>query len=270
MAKKVEVYETSNTVKQEDSLQVIRLKNKLLVYKILKTFSIEDRKGRPKLKASEPMSFQGIARAKGLEDYLSGKSGLYEYDLSLVSPQTMEGLRSRGWSYGTEERLAWALPDPFDVVSSGADYHVVKFIHSCHMLEDSTGKKLPVGLYLDYIKARMTNKVYDIKKAVEILEKNPNIEFNHGRDKDDPIQSVPYYNASCGNHHIGFWWAPTVREYRRMWKKCLSYGSSSYPSTHMERAIWDLDLLGLRKGKAAKFKDFYGEEESPNYDYDEY
>jgi len=259
---KIETHEFSRTVKQQDSLQTISLKNGVVAYFITETWDLVDKEGRPKFKASEPHTRQGLVTQKKLDDYLSGKCGLGGNDFELVTPKIMEGLRRRGWNYGQEERLEWALPHPFDAVRSGKegkDFHIVKFLNDCHMMEDSAGKKLPVGMHFDYIDANMNNKSYDLEKAVEILNKNPNIDFLYDQYKpDDPIQAIPHYNVSEGSsRYLGFWWAPTVKEYRRLWKKCLSIGGN-YPSTNRYRAVFELDLLGLRKGKAAKFKSFYG------------
>jgi hypothetical protein len=262
----IETYEFSRVVQQDDSLQVIRVENDLAIYKLLVTHSLKGRKkGRPKFKAAEPRSSQGIVTSKQLKDYLSGKCGLGGIEFDLVSSKTLEGLRSRGWHYGQEERLEWVLSDPFDVVSSGADCHVVKFLHDCHMLEDSAGAKLPVGIHFGYIEARMDNCTYDLDKAVAILKKNPNIEFTYARpgsggiygEPPDPIQRMPYYQQSPASYYLSFWWAPPADDYCKMWEKCVSFGGE-YPSTHKERAVWELDLLGLRKGGAAKFDDFYG------------
>jgi len=257
---KVETHRASRTVQQNDHLETIRLKNGVFAYKLTESWSLVGKEGRPKFTTSKPQTCQGLVTKKRLDDYLSGKCGLGGSDFEVISPEILEGLRKRGWSYGESERLEWAQPFPFDAARSGKegkDFHVVRFICDSHMMEDATGKKLPVGIFMDYIAAGMHNINYDLDRAAEILKKNPNIEFVY-RESDNPVRPIPYYNVSEGRTQcLEFWWAPTVKEYRRMWKKCLSLGGT-YPSTNRERAIFELDLLGLRKGKAAKFKSFYG------------
>jgi len=122
-----------------------------------------------------------------------------------------------------------------------------------HMVFDINDKALPVGVFFDYIDAHMNNGNYNLKKAHKHLSKRKDI-----HELSD-ITEVEWYNRDdeC-KEYIHFLWEPPVSAYRKMWKRCLEL-SDKFPSCQMHQAIFELDLLGLRKVGAALFDSFYGD-----------
>ena len=139
----------------------------------------------------------------------------------------------------------------------------VKCDMASHMLFDRFGGVLPVAVYCDYIGARMHNGAYDLKRAVEILANDARIRFvrsaRNSKNNSNPIEAIPYYNAEDGRSEcISFWFSPTAEDARLLWKKQQAYGGR-YPSTRLHEAMFDLDILGLREGGAARFASYFGD-----------
>ena len=66
------------------------------------------------------------------------------------------------------------------------------------------------------------------------------------------------YNVSEGcTESLSFYYAPTVEEMKNTWAHAKRI-NVRYPSTVLQRAVFDLDLLRLRESGAAKSDDFYG------------
>jgi hypothetical protein len=139
---------------------------------------------------------------------------------------------------------------------------LVRFDNDAHMVFDSTGEPLPVAIHFDYINS-IENESYNLELVSSILSSRKDILIL----KD--IHDIPYYNACNGcTKTINFLWQPSVEDYRKMWNKCLLYGSK-YPSCEMHQAVFDEDLLGLRAGGASKFDSYagkYSEEGGVNYE----
>lgn len=252
-------YTFKKTVEHTETLLTLPITKTQLAYRLVRQCDITDEKGRkhPKVLGSES---QGIISQAILEKHIS-EGADFTSDLSLVSDETLEGIRRRGWSYEADE---WGIQKPYDYIKSGKKGHLVRFDHGAHMLYDASGKVLPVGLFFEYISAYMDNKHYNLERAVEILKKNPNVDLQERRWGDGYIDNIPSYNASQGRDRcISFWWAPTTEEYRQLWTKCKEL-KGQYPSTNRYRAVFECDLLGLREGGAALHDTFYG----PS-DYDE-
>lgn len=250
-------YKSSSTIQHTETLHTLPVQGNVLAYKLVLLQTLLEQTGRKK-KLSSPSSRQGLTTKSNVSKYRSGKPGL-ESGLSLVTDATLEGMRRRGWSYEPPdgERYAWTIEKPYDHIESGGTGNLVRFKQDAHMLYDASNKVLPVGMYFEYISAYMDNRSYDLKRAVEILKDNPNVDLETARWSDEYIDDIPHYNSESNrNRCISFWWAPTQKEYQQMWKKCKEIGSK-YPSTNRYQAVFELDLLGLRAGGAAKHETFY-------------
>lgn len=118
------------------------------------------------------------------------------------------------------------------------------------MLFDDQGKVLPTAIAYDYINGHMCDGAYDLQKTVAFFADKTNI---HALDGETlKVHPVPYYNVSRGCHEtLSFWFAPTQEQMERIWEKAKLLGSS-YPSTHLHEAVWELDLLGLRAAGLAR------------------
>ena len=162
---------------------------------------------------------------------------------------------------------------PFDnIVSEKKDYKLVSLITNDHTVKDADGKYLPVAVHCDYISAGFRNGKYDLQKAVEILQKRDDIKFlkqsRYGTREDEVIESVPSYNSDKGcTSCITFVWQANVADYRKVMDAAGARGTLDF-----HKAMFDTDILGLQKGGASKYKDFYEEDKHERDDeyYDEY
>lgn len=95
----------------------------------------------------------------------------------------------------------------------------------------------------------------------KILSKRKDVFLHLDPYSDKVIQRVPGYNQDYGcNHYISFLWRPSVKDYRKMWKKCQELAEENlinyHPSTLKHQAVFDLDLLGIRE--ASLYDSYYG------------
>jgi hypothetical protein len=151
---------------------------------------------------------------------------------------------------------------------------VVCFKGCAHMLFDADLNPLPVGIYMDYIDARLNNKMYDLKKASQILRARTDIQFMNDRgdrinpNKTSVVFDIPYYNReSDRNRCMYLIWTPSPEDMKALWQKCKELRPTkkirrgdvvdTMPSVERHRAIFELDLLGLRAGGAALCSDYY-------------
>lgn len=225
-------------------------------------------------------SREGIATLPSIEKFLKQGQGLSEVQgLSLVPESFPEMVARYGYVKGGEmayeglsQEAKDALARPFtQIVENGVGLErLLQQDYASHMVFDRAGVVQPTGVYFDYISARMSNAVYDLKRALEVLEKNDRVFFvedsesRRRRSSTAPtskIQSIPYYNVSKhSSSYLSFWFQPTAEEMQRMWEKQKSYGTQ-YPSTCQHQAMFDLDILGLRAAGAAYYEDFHGSRE---------
>lgn len=157
---------------------------------------------------------------------------------------------------------------PFTILKSGVKVTPAILRMYDHTLRyvDDPDKHYPGAVRFDYIEASMHNKCYSLKKVLKILSKKSSIrvEGPNGliRLKDVPkeelenhITPVPWYNNEDGRReYIEFWWQPTQKE-----MDVLADSHNNDRNHDKFKVIFDNDMLGLRKGGAAKFKTYYGE-----------
>lgn len=163
----------------------------------------------------------------------------------VVNNKLLDSLRKYGWAgedghYNHFDKYVSKTPY-CDLPKK--DYSLIKLEDDAHMIYDHKLEPLPVAIYFDYIMANIRSTRYDLEKITKILNKNPNVRFEICNDL------IPYYNNESGlERHSSFWWAPTLKEYRKMWAECLRIGGK-YPSTNRFNAIVNLDLLGIEKAR---------------------
>lgn len=201
----------------------------------------------------------------------------------VAPPGFREAARTKGFMTAWEEfsKIMYEKKDHMEAfMASQIDLEdVVEFDVGTHMLFDQDGQVLPTAILFDYMNGFLRNGNYDMTKALKILSKdkrvmsNPDTTSRRARtSKEEPVLSifdVPHYNRSpASSQFLSFWFAPTVEDMRAIWEKAKSYGTK-YPSTTFHQAIFDLDLMGLRAGGAAKYPDYYdhdNDEESSDED----
>jgi hypothetical protein len=266
----------SASFKAEVSLEYVDLGDDLAVFRVTRSLQPEgELPGLLKRTASSYVT-QGFASTTGLREHATGNEAFAHFPESQsrirVVPEGFLDLVARyGFSKGydmaqTADKDFDANQPYTDLVDKGVSWdRVLTLEYSSHMVFDRNGLVLPTAIHFDYISAGMSNARYDIPQAAAHLSKNARVHFLDGRGEEGSceILSIESYNATrFSNRYLHFRFQPTVEEQRQLWAKQLSYGTS-YPSTEAHRAVFDLDLLGLRAAGIAYYEDFH---ESREYD----
>jgi hypothetical protein len=259
----------SQTVTYEVTADIdyIDLGDNLAVYRLSREWRTSDG-NIPALFKELPASqaTEGFARLSALQSYIKGKGKLPREPekLCLVQKDYLQLAARYGFMDAWErlgKNVVLSIDKPFTAISEGtaSAEQLVQVDTASHLLFDRNGEILPVAQYFDYINAGMCDGRYDLEKALEILKKNPRIHGVTNRGKEEELQIIPveYYNREryC-SQYLRFWFEPTLEEQRQLWAKQCSYGRE-YPSTDFYRAVFDLDILGLRAGGAAYYDDHY-------------
>jgi hypothetical protein len=269
----------SASFKAEVSLEYVDLGEDLAVFRVTRSLQPEGKlPGLLKRTASSYIT-QGFASTTGLREHAAGNEAFAHFPESQsrirVVPEGFLDLVARyGFSKGYD--MAQTADKDFDANQPYTDLvekhapldRVLTVEHASHMVFDRNGLVLPTAIQFDYISAGMSNACYDIHKAAAHLSKNDRVHFldRYGEEGSCEILPVESYNATqLSNRYLHFRYQPTVEEQRRLWEKQLSYGTD-FPSTKAHRAVFDLDLLGLRAAGIAYYEDFH---DSREYD-DEY
>lgn len=164
-------------------------------------------------------------------------------------------LRMEGW-YGdaiNDEKMI--VRQPLTALENDEEFEVIKLLPDNHQAVDLDGTHIPVCVRFDYIGGNIDNKHYDLKRLVQILgdRDDVTIELKHGR----AVQPIEYYNADEERHHyVAFLWHPRQDDYERV----MSISVRRRSFSGIAKVVFDLDMFGLRRGGASKFKDFYGVE----------
>jgi hypothetical protein len=209
---------------------------------------------------------EGFATLQDLQAHKSGVTTRLSSrkEFVLCPPEFLTMVARYGFSTGAE-RAEKAAPKGFDarqpftqIVERQVPVDLVLRIeHSSHMVFSRKGEVLPVAVHFDYISAGMHDGKYDLVRALEILKDNPRVRFldRYEREAEGKVLSIPSYNSEeFKTESLDFWFEPTQEEQRLMWEKQQGYGARA--SLEDYRAIFDLDLLGLRAGGAAYYQDF--------------
>lgn len=239
---------------------------------------------------------EGLCRKGLLTAFLQGKADslachIWRKDgedlrggaLCYVSDELLHFLQFRGADWLPEERNAYyakhgelgpprpeVSDEPFTALTEGGSFDNVAYIDwGNHQAWDRQERALPVARSFSYISARMHNGCYDLERAAAILQARDDVVLFAKRWGDRLIHTIPHYNAtSSQTHHLSFLWQPTAEDCRKVEARCQEIGGK-YPSTNWRKAVFDLDLLGLRAGGAAKYDDFWGndKDEDENEEY---
>lgn len=174
-----------------------------------------------------------------------------------VTPEFLEELRQFG--YADENRTSDEESfKPWKELEKHPGTILVRNAGDCHMIFSIDDVPYPMGLHFSTYTGRISSKVYRLKKAREILAARSDV--RNIKDYE------PYDDDEYGTKGLDFSWAPSAEDYVRMWNRCLEKndkcGKTSYhhPSNFRYEAVFDLDLLGLRAGGAAKYDEYYKED----------
>lgn len=261
----IKTYMGQATTQVEYQLEVISIEKNLSVFRLTTKTSSQDAGFAFKAPKSLDSTtvVQGFVNDRNLSALRNGRPWS-KLSFNVFPKDVREHYATTPWHLIERGTVITEVFDYFK--AGGVADDVVQLDYGCHMLFDRHGEPLPVGVMFDYINGRITDRVYDLKKLVEILLARDDVHVyrsdNHvdinsrATTVEEAIKTIPYYNSDCGNDSVCFSWQPSLEEYRLVWKTAKSL-NPRYPSTEIHRAVFELDILGLRSGGAAKFKGFY-------------
>lgn len=287
---KIETRSSVQSTKNQRVLQYIVLpdmKPEVAAYKLTESWAVSTScQGRqPHEKRGETVK-EGfallstvLATSQGKDDLPSSVDmpGKERPWLVMATPELLEFWRVHGESWGAEEKNAWfekhgnfdkPRPEhsetPFTDLAAGASPDLAVFVDwGNHEVFTRTGLPLPWARQFSYISAHMHNGCYNLETAAAILSQREDITLALGRYSKSYIHRIEHYNATAAQtHHLSFSWAPNVEDYRAMVAECERIGGK-YPSVNWRQAVFNLDLLGLRAGGAAKYDDFHDSDPEP-------
>lgn len=139
------------------------------------------------------------------------------------------------------------------------------------------GRILVPALAGDYMNGHFDDAHYDLTKAIAHLKENPGVrpavfERRYRQEDSEPkleVHRIPYYNAEhLKSENLHFYWTPTQEEATAIVEQASQY--SNGVSSKAWRAVFELDLLGLRAAGAALYHDYSGSREyDPAYEDDD-
>lgn len=203
-------------------------------------------------------SIQGFAELKSIERFLEGGSSSIGKlgDLTYQPPYILQMARERGFVAAAQaseqaSELVFDLFEKDELDLAG----ITRWDVRSHMLFDRFGEVLPTGVFFDYMHGNLRDGAYALEKVVKLLSGRRGVIPLAGEKL--AIEAVPHYNSEYGcRAHVSFIFQPTLEEMRAMWAKMKEL-NKAFPSTAGHLAIFELDLLGLRKGGAAKYENYW-------------
>lgn len=246
------------------------------VYRSTEHRTLSDASGHV-MEAADPIMRQGFVSESGLERLLSGAPYSNIEWLGYMCNGRLAALRDWGFQramWGDDNLSVDAFIEeesrPFEAYAEGraTEENLVVVRNSSHQVFGIDDAIKPTAMHADYIKARFSNDCYDVEAlALLLLARDDVVIFaDTGRNEgpkiaetvDEAISRIPYYNASdFQSHYVRCLWRPSREQMQAMWERAQEI-DTKYPSTKMWEAAFDLDCLGLRKGGAALFDEFWG------------
>jgi hypothetical protein len=238
-----------------DKLSAVKLVTTTTYPKTKKTLGFEEH--------TVSIEEQFFAKASNVRSFVNGKvSAMTKLEFKLAGQATFDYLAKNGW-FRDDAGYALVnedLPAYDSFVAGTADTpQMIRYDFSSNLAFNVDEELVPVGLHFSYLDGRMHDGVYDLKKAAACLLKNKQVRFTKSlKMADEAIEEVPHYNQSrgCSTCLTPFIFTPTHKQMQEMSDKAKSY-PTAYFCTQLRRAIFDLDMLGLRKAGAAKHTDFW-------------
>ena len=210
---------------------------------------------------------QGYATPAAIDQYLRDEVSTLDTipGLLLVPDMVLDKARTEGYPHAFKD-----IPDldtfgwhPFDKFKSGkvTTKNLVFNEWASHLLFDCDRKLIPCARFFSSLNGRVHNDAYDLEKLIAVLKDNPQVVPLSTKVYGEPvnaeslsIQMIPSCNQEGeGEYQVSFRFLPTDEQMAQIWEQMQSY-KTEYPSTEFYRAMFDLDVLGLRKGGAAKFE----------------
>ena len=218
---------------------------------------------------------EGICKRDNLEKFMEGKASeliavsltkeMWGQELELtplvLSKEALEMVRTVPW--GQREEF-WDHFDQSSVLTKLADGdEFVLFSTGRNMFFDADFQPCPVSIRFDEYSGGMSNESYDLDRVVDALRARDDIHYAGPSPRPTLINRL---NQRPGRtHKLRFWWQPNRRDYQKIWDWVSEFrGDHHWWSDLKYRAIFELDLLGLRAAGAAKHETFYPPEGDSN------
>lgn len=208
----------------------------------------------------------GITATADVQRFLAGECGELRADphWRIVSPDYLQMAQQQGYleaesDLDLEPALAAANQAPLAMPEG---WSVARNDFSKNLLFGADGNPLPVAIRFDGIIGMMNDRCYDIPRLVDYLSQHPQV---HPSKLSDParleIETCSGYAARLGfKLQTSFVFVPSVLQMHQLWAQAQQI-DPSYPSTALYKAIFELDLLGVRAQGLAS-SDRYGDAES--------
>ena len=266
----------SATIRTNYSLEVIDLTPELSVFRYVESSewgAFVGNNGFKRRPVPAPVAIEGAIDPANLKLLTSGR--VYQTIKAwLFSHDFIERLRVEGWHTTMQDEpyvKSHVRQDVFTAILTGKATltNLVRPDWGNFYVLDHAGEPLPVGLTLDYMSGRLHDGCYDLEKAAAHLLTRPDITilttFGQSGFRPEPkptktlkgaISAIPYYNSNRSHsQHIICQWSPSAEQYREMIKVVTPEKLGA--TDEMYRAIFKLDLLGLRAAGAALYDTYY-------------
>lgn len=257
---------TSFDVRVERSLSYLQVKDDLYVYKLTYTHKLPESTPGSIASTYKDKEYQGFAKLLALQDFSDNKVEdlVKEVGLYLVKAEFLEMAQKEGYVTAAEHYAPISkMYDEFAQSEVSPDL-VVRIDRGSYTLFDLSGDVLPTAMHFDYTRGQMDEATYDLGVAVEVLRRDPRItpidpDNYRGQVCTKALQyyDIPYYNSELGRAKtLPFLFSPTKEDMLKLWEKAETY-KGHHPSNELHRAVFDLDMLGLRAAGAVKVTSIY-------------
>lgn len=120
----------------------------------------------------------------------------------------------------------------------------------------STGKIVPLGVYIDYIDANVHNAKYNLNEVVNILKERGDVYFVTDQYSNTIIKDIPYYNADRNRSSFIECFIKISSEEAELINLERQKHKYPYATSSLHQVIWDNDLFGIKKAALCD-KNFY-------------
>jgi hypothetical protein len=266
-------------------LETIEIAPDLIVYRETRAQAVENVTGFTPGGLDHSYTHEGFITKSDLDAKRKGREFSTQTGLKVLPLDVIGRFRTHGFhdaicpedKHGVRQEVV-LRNDPFTAFSTGEATidNVWLLDWRNHGVFDHTGKPTPLAVKFGYLGGNFHNGSYDLSKAAEhllsrsdvVVFKGEERRYSSRRQKDiaanarEAVQHIPYYNAGKHyNQQIEFKWIPSDEDYARLVEKVTLKRMALTDDKY--RAIFDLDLLGLRAAGAA-FYDTY--EKSRKYE----
>lgn len=172
---------------------------------------------------------QGVTNQETIDNYLATGEFKNDFGYNLVDVETMKkALKDHKTRYLGEDTYVLTPYDDGIVVDETVKHALIKdnLLYN-RTIDDYIGTYHTIGIYMDYIYAKITEKHYDLNELLAVLKERDDIHFING----PKIEDIPYYNATDDEMRtIEFLWYPNEEEYNKYLRDTGMFGPAAIPT----------------------------------------